>query len=77
MSEKSQTFEQSVARLDAIVKQMEQGNVPLRDALALFKEGTALVQSCSAMLDEAELEVVRLMKSADGSPAETEFVRDE
>jgi len=77
MSEKSQTFEQSITRLDAIVKQMEQGNVPLEQALSLFKEGTELVQKCSKMLDEAELQVVKLMKSADGSPAETEFVRDE
>jgi len=77
MAEESKTFEQSVARLDAIVKQMEQGNVPLEQALALFKEGTELVSQCSGMLDKAELQVVRLMKSADGSPAETEFVRDE
>jgi exodeoxyribonuclease VII small subunit len=77
MGETSQTFEQSITRLDAIVKQMEQGNVPLEQALALFKEGTELVQKCSGMLDSAELQVVRLMKSADGSPAETEFVRDE
>ena len=77
MGETSQTFEQSITRLDAIVKQMEQGNVPLEQVLALFKEGTELVQKCSGMLDSAELQVVRLMKSADGSPAETEFVRDE
>jgi len=77
MGETSQTFEQSITRLDAIVKQMEQGNVPLEQALALFKEGTELVQKGSGMLDSAELQVVRLMKSADGSPAETEFVRDE
>lgn len=77
MGETSQTFEQSITRLDAIVKQMEQGNVPLEQALALFKEGIELVQKCSGMLDSAELQVVRLMKSADGSPAETEFVRDE
>jgi exodeoxyribonuclease VII small subunit len=77
MAEESKSFEESVARLDAIVKQMEQGNVPLEQALALFQEGTELVRKCSGMLDQAELQIVRLMKSADGSPAETEFVRDE
>ena len=77
MSETSKTFEQSIARLDEIVKLMERGSVPLEQALQLFQEGTALVKSCNSMLDKAELEVVRLMKSADGSPVETEFVRDE
>ena len=56
---------------------MERGSVPLEQALQLFQEGTELVKSCNSMLDKAELEVVRLMKSADGTPAETEFVRDE
>ena len=71
------TFEQSLARLDAIVKQMEQGNVPLEQALALFQEGTALIRSCNDQLDKAQLTVVKLMKTPDGTPAETEYVRDE
>ncbi|MCQ2421195.1 MAG: exodeoxyribonuclease VII small subunit [Clostridia bacterium] len=77
MSEKSKSFEQSMQRLDEIVKKMEQGDLPLEQALALFSEGTELAKTCSAMLDHAELEVVKLMKTADGSPAETEYVRDE
>ena len=77
MSERSMTFEASVARLDEIVKQMEQGNVPLDQALALFQEGTALVKSCSRLLDEAELTVVQLMKGADGAPVEGEYVRED
>ena len=77
MSETSKTFEQSITRLDEIVKLMERGSVPLEQALQLFQEGTELVKSCNSMLDKAELEVVRLMKSADGTPAEMEFVRDE
>ncbi len=77
MSEKSKSFEQSMQRLDEIVKKMEQGDLPLEQALALFSEGTELVKNCSAMLDHAELEVVKLMKTADGTPAETEYTRDE
>ena len=44
MAKKSQSFEQSITRLDEIVRQLEQGNVPLEDALKLFQEGTALVR---------------------------------
>ena len=45
MSETSKTFEQSIGRLDEIVKLMERGSVPLEQALQLFQEGTALVKS--------------------------------
>ena len=77
MSGKSKTFEESMQRLEAIVHQLEQGNVPLEDSLKLFQEGTALVQSCTKLLDSAELEIVKLTKTADGTPAETEYVRNE
>ena len=76
MSEKSKSFEQSIERLDTIVKSLEQGNVPLEQALKLFQEGTGLVRSCDEMLSKAELEVVKLMKGADGAPVETEYTRD-
>ena len=76
MSEKSMSFEKSMQRLDEIVKQMEQGNVPLEDALKLFEEGTTLVKTCSKQLDEAELKVVKLMKDSDGEPVEMEFEND-
>ena len=77
MSEKAQTFETSMQRLEEIVRQLEQGNVPLEASLKLFQEGTALVKSCTALLDSAEQQIVKLMKTADGTPAETEYVRDE
>lgn len=52
MAKKSQSFEQSITRLDEIVRQLEQGNVPLEDALKLFQEGTALVDTCGKLLDQ-------------------------
>ncbi|MDY2719511.1 MAG: exodeoxyribonuclease VII small subunit [Candidatus Faecousia sp.] len=70
---KSVTFEASVKRLDAIVAKLESGDVPLEQALKLFQEGTGLVRSCSKLLDEAELEVVKLSKGEDGAPVETEM----
>ena len=77
MPEKSKNFEASMERLETIVRQLEQGNAPLEEALKLFQEGTALVQSCAKQLDSAEQEIVKLTKTADGTPAETEYVRDE
>ncbi len=77
MAETSKSFEASMERLETIVRQLEQGNAPLEESLKLFQEGTALVQSCAKLLDSAEQEIVKLTKTADGMPAETEYVRDE
>ena len=60
MAKKSQSFEQSITRLDEIVRQLEQGNVPLEDALKLFQEGTALVAACSDTLAKAQLKISEL-----------------
>ena len=77
MAETSKSFEASMERLETIVRQLEQGNAPLEESLKLFQEGTALVQSCAKLLDSAEQEIVKLTKTADCTPAETEYVRDE
>ncbi len=66
-------FEQSLKRLDEIVKSLERGDVSLSDSMSLFEEGTALIKSCGAMLDEAEQKVVMLKKGADGAPVELPF----
>ena len=68
--EQSRTFEASVTSLEEIVRQMERGDVPLEQALSLFEEGTGLIRSCTKLLDEAELRVVKLMKGPDGEPVE-------
>ena len=73
MNENNATFEQNMARLEQIVRAMEQGNVPLEESLKLFQEGTALVNSCSKLLDEAELQIKKVMTAADGSPVLEEF----
>ena len=77
MAKKSQSFEQSITRLDEIVRQLEQGNVPLEDALKLFQEGTALVDTCGKLLDKAEQKVAKLSKGADGAPVESPFISEE
>ena len=77
MKEQSITFEQSMARLEEIVRRMEHGEVPLDEALRLFEEGTGLVASCTKLLDEAELKVVQMSKGADGSAEERDFEDEE
>lgn len=71
--EQSKSFEASMQRLEEIVRTMERGELPLDQSLKLFEEGTSLVRSCGAMLDEAELKIVKLMKGPDGEPVELEM----
>ena len=73
MAGKKMTFEQQIARLEEIVSALEQGDVQLADSLALFEEGTKLISACTKQLDQAEQQVVKLMKGPDGAPVELPF----
>ena len=73
MNQKNQDFETSMQRLEQIVRSMERGDVPLEESLKLFQEGTELVRSCGKLLDEAQLQVKKIMTAPDGSPAEEDF----
>ena len=73
MAAKKLSFEDAMARLEVIVTQLEQGDSPLEESLALFTEGTALMKQCAAALDKAEQKVTKLMPSASGHPVETEM----
>lgn len=72
MSKKSITFEASIARLDEIVKTLEEGQVSLEESVKLFEEGAKLSVSCEKLLKDAELKVTILMKGPDG-PVEQEM----
>lgn len=73
MNQNNKSFEQSMQRLEQIVRVMERGEVSLEDSLKLFAEGTDLVRSCGKLLDEAELQVKVISASEDGTPVEGGF----
>ena len=77
MSKKSKTFEESMGRLEQIVRAMERGDVPLEESLKLFREGTELVQTCTKLLDDAQLQIKKVMTASDGSPVMEDFADDE
>ena len=68
MNQQTMTFEANMQRLEQIVRAMERGDVALDESLKLFQEGTELVKNCAKMLDEAELQVKKVMTAADGTP---------
>lgn len=73
MNHQYMTFEESMQRLEQIVRAMERGDVPLEESLKLFQEGTALVRNCGKLLEEAQLQVKMIMTASDGSPVEEVF----
>ena len=73
MAVKKLSFEESLAKLEEIVRHLEKGDLPLSESLKLFEDGTALLASCGKMLDDAEQKVVKLRKGSDRSPVETPF----
>ena len=68
MDQENRSFEAKMQRLEQIVRAMERGDVPLEASLKLFQEGTELVRSCGKLLDEAELQVKKVMADANGAP---------
>lgn len=70
-NKETQTFEQAVAKVNEIVSSLEKGDAELDKSLALFEEGIKLIETCTAMLDNAEQKVVRLQMTAGGEPKES------
>lgn len=76
MNKENKTFEENMQRLEQIVRAMERGDVPLEESLKLFQEGTALVERCGKLLDDAELQVKKISAGSNGAPVEEEFVHE-
>lgn len=73
MNEQNKTFEENMTRLEQIVRAMERGEVALEESLKLFREGTELVAQCGKLLDEAQLQVKKVMTAPDGTPVFEDF----
>lgn len=63
---KADSFEKNLERLDAIVHQLEDADLPLERALQLYEEGMKLSETCHKQLEEAEGRVEIVMKKAGG-----------
>jgi len=70
---KELTFEQSLARIEKIVEEMESGKVDLDAMIARYEEGQRLVAGCQKRLAEMERRVEQLVKKADGSIETEQF----
>ncbi len=54
-------FEKKLQRLEEIVQKMEKGDLALEESLKLFEEGVKLSRDCHTQLNQAEVQVKKLM----------------
>jgi exodeoxyribonuclease VII small subunit len=71
------TFEQAFQQLEEVVRQLESGELPLEQSLALFERGMALAKLCENKLDEAEQKVHQLVGAGSEGPTLTPFNAEE
>lgn len=66
------SFEQALAALEDIVKQLERGDVPLDQSITLYERGEKLRAACQGRLDAAQARIERIVTGADGIPTGTQ-----
>lgn len=69
----AEKFEETINKLEDIVRKLETGDVTLDESLSLFEQGIKLSKSCQKMLDNAEKKVSVLMTNDDGEVEKQDF----
>ncbi|HSI66915.1 MAG TPA: exodeoxyribonuclease VII small subunit [Planococcus sp. (in: firmicutes)] len=72
MAEKELKFNEAMEQLEEIVRQLEQGDVPLEQALTLYQQGMELSKVCHDKLQNAEKQLVTMMDEGKEVSAEIE-----
>ena len=76
MDSENISFEQALKELEAIVKNLENGTVPLDDSLENFENGVKLIRRCNFLLDSAEKKVKKLTRADTGEVIEEDFTTE-
>lgn len=74
---KELSFEEALGRLNEIVDQMEQGDLPLKDLIANYSEGMKLAGTCSQALSRAEQAMDLLVQEKDGDAVTQKLIIEE
>lgn len=70
------SFEQALAALEAIVDDLERGDVPLDQSIRIYERGEALKAHCDRLLKAAEDKVEKIRLSREGKPVGAEPLED-
>jgi exodeoxyribonuclease VII small subunit len=71
--QQNKSFESSLEALEQIVRQLEQGDLPLEKSLELFEQGIRLSRECQERLGQAERRIEILLRDNQGRPTVSEF----
>jgi len=71
------SYEEAFEELKAVVEQLETGELPLEESLALFERGQALSERCSQLLENAQLKLQQLVPGPSGELEEVDFEPDD
>ncbi|OAG27343.1 exodeoxyribonuclease VII small subunit [Thermodesulfatator autotrophicus] len=66
-------YEEALKRLEAIVHELEENDLPLEEALKRYEEGVKLVRHCEKLLNEAQKKIEVLLKDAEGHLVRQEY----
>ena len=66
MAEQNDTFEQAMAKLEAIVRDVEEGKIGLQESIKRYEQGMGLLKRCRKILSEAEMKIQKLQESPEG-----------
>ena len=66
------SFEQALAALEDVVRQLERGDVPLDQSIALYEHGEKLRAACQGRLDAAQARIERIVTGAGGMATGTQ-----
>lgn len=75
--EEKMSYEQALARLEQIIRAMENDKIPLEESLSLYEEGVRIVRRLSAELDDAERKIKILQQNAQGEIVAVDFVTED
>lgn len=75
--EEKMSYEQALARLEQIIRAMENDKISLEDSLKLYEEGVRIVRRLSAELDDAERKIKILQQNAQGEIVAVDFVTED
>lgn len=69
---KEKSFEEALKEIEKIIEGLEEGNLPLKENIAKFKEGVELLKFCNKELKEAEMSIQKIVDK-DGKISLEEF----
>ena len=70
------TFESALKKLEETVDKLEEGSIPLDEALTTFESGVRWSRECKRFLENAEQRIETILKNENGEYEQKEFVLD-